>query len=101
MKYTQNIYLKKKTKMLLLYWVLIGFVAGAVAKAITPQKEKGGWISSIIVGIIGSMVGGFLSDMIGIDSSGLLLSLVVSIVGALIVLFIYHKYLADKLDLPL
>ena len=37
--------------MNLLIWIAIGFVAGIVAKALTPQKEKGGYISSIIIGI--------------------------------------------------
>jgi uncharacterized membrane protein YeaQ/YmgE (transglycosylase-associated protein family) len=85
----------------LIYWLLIGLAAGAIAKMITPQDEKGGWISSIIIGIIGSFVGGFLGRLIGIYSSGLLGSLIIATIGAILVLFIYHKYLADKLNLPI
>lgn len=86
-----------------LFWLLIGFVAGAIAKAITPQQEKGGWISSIIIGIIGSFVGGFLANLLGIGrilGGGLLGSLIIATLGALLVLWIYHRYLADKLNLP-
>lgn len=84
----------------LLYWLLIGFAAGALAKMITPQEETGGWISSIIIGIIGSFVGGFLGRLVGINGSGLLGGLIIATIGAILVLFIYHKYLADKLNLP-
>ncbi|MDX1666200.1 MAG: GlsB/YeaQ/YmgE family stress response membrane protein [Saprospiraceae bacterium] len=88
----------------LIYWLLIGLAAGALAKALTPQKEKGGWISSIIVGIIGAVVGGWLAGILGISASlglGIVGSIIVATGGAFLVLFIYHKYLADKLNLPL
>ena len=83
----------------LIYWLLIGLAAGALAKLVTPQNETGGWISSLVIGIIGSFVGGFAGRLVGIQSSGLLGSLIIATVGAIIVLFVYHKYLADKLNL--
>jgi len=85
----------------LIYWLLIGLAAGALAKLITPQDEKGGWVSSIIIGIIGSFVGKLVFGLIGIQSYGLIGSIVIATLGAILVLFIYHKYLADKLNLPL
>ncbi|MCB9048469.1 MAG: GlsB/YeaQ/YmgE family stress response membrane protein [Lewinellaceae bacterium] len=85
----------------LIYWLLIGFAAGAIAKMLTPQEEKGGWASSIIIGIVGSVVGGFVAGLIGIASKGLLGSLLIATAGAFLVLFIYHRYLADKLNLPI
>ncbi len=87
--------------MNLLYWLLIGFAAGAIAKMLTPQQEKGGWISSIIIGIVGSFVGGFLGRLIGIQSGSLIGSLLIATGGAFLVLFIYHRFLADKLNLPI
>ena len=83
----------------LIYWLLIGLAAGALAKLVTPQNETGGWISSLVIGIIGSFVGGFAGRLVDIQSSGLLGSLIIATVGAIIVLFIYHKYLADKLNI--
>lgn len=85
----------------LIYWLLIGLAAGALAKLITPQDEKGGWVSSIIIGIVGSFVGGFVGRLIGIQSSGMIGSLLIATGGAVLVLFIYHRYLADKWDLPI
>lgn len=85
----------------LIYWLLIGFAAGAIAKMLTPQEEKGGWISSIIIGIVGSFVGRIVAGFVGIASSGLIGSLLIATGGAFLVLFIYHRYLADKLNLPI
>ncbi len=88
----------------MLIWLLIGLAAGALAKMITPQNEKGGWISSLAVGLIGSMVGGWLTGIIGLKGlfgSTLVGELLMATGGALLVLFIYHKYLKDKLNLPL
>ena len=85
----------------LIYWLLIGLAAGALAKLITPQDEKGGWISSIIIGIIGSFVGKLVLGLVGIQSGNLIGSIIIATIGAIIVLFIYHKYLADKLNLPI
>ena len=82
----------------MIHWLLVGLIAGTVAKMITPQNEKGGWISSLVVGILGSMVGGFLAGLIGISSHSPIGSLVIAFVGAVIVLFLYHKYFADKFN---
>ena len=91
----------QKKAMGLLYSILIGFVAGAAAKALTPQQEKGGWVSSIIICMVCGVVGGWLAGIIGISSNGLIMSLLTSIGGAFLVLFVYHKYLADKWNLPI
>lgn len=87
-----------------LYWLVIGLGAGSIAKALTPQDEKGGWISSLVIGVIGAYLGGFIANLTGIRyilGSGLIGSLIVATGGAFLVLFIYHKYLKDKLNLPL
>jgi uncharacterized membrane protein YeaQ/YmgE (transglycosylase-associated protein family) len=88
----------------MIIWLLIGLAAGAIAKMLTPQKEKGGWISSLIIGVIGSIVGGWLAGIIGADhwfGRGWIGDLIIAVGGAFLVLFIYHRFLADKLKLPL
>ena len=90
--------------MTLIYWLLLGLAAGAIAKWLTPQKEKGGWISSLIVGIIGSVLGGWIADLLGLSKTlgaGLLGSLIIATGGAVLVLFIYHRYLKDKMNVNL
>jgi uncharacterized membrane protein YeaQ/YmgE (transglycosylase-associated protein family) len=85
----------------LIYWLIVGFAAGALAKMLTPQDEKGGWVSSIVIGIIGAIVGGFLGGLIGIKSTSLIGQLLIATGGAFLILFIYHRYLADKLNFPI
>lgn len=88
----------------MIYWLLIGLAAGAIAKWITPQEEKGGWISSLIVGIIGSILGGWIAGFLGLTrvfGSGLIGSLLIATGGAVLVLFIYHRYLKEKMNVNL
>ncbi len=87
-----------------MFWLLIGLAAGAIAKALTPQDEKGGWVSSLIIGIIGAWVGNFIAAFTPIRlliGNALLGDLIVATAGAFLVLWVYHKYLADKLNLPI
>ena len=78
---------------MILQWLLVGLIAGSVAKMITPQEEKGGWLSSLLIGVVGSIAGGFIAGLIGFSAHNILASLIVAIIGSLIVLYIYHKYL--------
>jgi uncharacterized membrane protein YeaQ/YmgE (transglycosylase-associated protein family) len=74
----------------LLWTALIGLVVGALAKLIIPGKEPGGIFITMLIGIAGSFLGTWLGRMVGHygadDSAGFLMSLV----GALILLGIYH-----------
>ena len=83
----------------LIIWLLTGLAAGAVAKQITPQEEKPGWVSSLVVGLIGAMLGGFVFGLVGIRATGLIGGFLFALAGSVLFLFIYHKYLADKIDL--
>lgn len=83
----------------MLIWLLIGLAAGAIAKMLTPQTEEGGWVSSLVFGLIGSIVGGFLGRLIGITQliGGTWLgSLIIATLGAVLVLYIYHKHLKER-----
>ena len=83
----------------LIIWLLVGLAAGYIAKRISPQQEKPGWLSSLVVGLIGSILGGLLFGIIGIKADSLVGSFLFALVGAVIFLFVYHKYLVDKIDL--
>jgi len=73
-------------------WIVLGLIAGAIAKAIMPGRDPGGVIVTILIGIVGAFIGGFLGNMItGSGVSGLnLWSIILSIVGAMILLWIYR-----------
>ncbi len=92
--------------MISFFWfLLVGLIAGSIAKMLTPQQEKGGWVSSIVVGVIGAVVGGWIASMLplvrNLADLPLLGPLLIATGGAFLVLWIYHKFLADKLNLPL
>lgn len=90
--------------MSLIIWLIVGLIAGVLAKAITPQKESTSYVSSMIIGLIGSMVGGFLARATGLISlfgRGFIGGVIVATLGAILVLWIYHKYLADKLNVKI
>lgn len=77
----------------ILSWVLLGLVAGAIAKKIMPGKDPGGLIVTIVVGIAGAVVGGFIVQFLGWGpASGLnLYSLLVAIGGAVLLLWGYRQ----------
>ena len=77
----------------ILSWILFGLVAGLVAKWIMPGNEGGSIVMTIILGIAGAVVGGFISTFFGMGQvNGFNLgSMVVAIIGAMIVLTVYKK----------
>ncbi len=75
-----------------LWWIVIGAIAGALAKFIMPGRDGGGIIMTIILGIIGAFVGGWLSaNVLHIGIGGAFLGpIIVATIGAIVVLFIYN-----------
>ena len=72
-------------------WVILGLLAGIIAKAIHPGKDPGGWIISIVIGLIGSFIGGFIANsVLGWNTAdSWWQTLFVAIAGAVILLWIY------------
>lgn len=78
--------------MSFLGFLLLGLIAGAIAKAIMPGENGGGWISTLILGVIGAMVGGWLGSMLfnaDINEFFSLESWALAIGGSLVVLLIW------------
>ncbi|HEC2029832.1 GlsB/YeaQ/YmgE family stress response membrane protein [Klebsiella michiganensis] len=77
----------------ILSWIIFGLIAGIIAKWIMPGKENVGIIVTIILGIVGAVVGGYISTFFGfgkVDGFNFG-SFVVAVIGAIVVLFIYNK----------
>ena len=73
-------------------YIVIGLLGGAIAKAIMPGKQGGGWLATAVLGIAGALVGGFLGGLIFNVSYASIFSfsgLITSIIGALIVLAVW------------
>ncbi len=87
--------------MLHLIWMaIIGLLAGAIAKWIMPGKDPGGIIVTMLLGIAGSFVGGFLFRLLGIGHGSNMAGLIGSIIGAIILLFIYRLVVGKMKKAP-
>ena len=71
-------------------WIIIGLIAGALAKFVMPGDDPGGFIITIILGIAGALVGGFLAGLIGIGGGGIIWTIIIATIGAIVLLAIYR-----------
>lgn len=71
----------------MLWTILIGFIAGLIAKALMPGKGPGGFIITTLLGIAGSWVGSWLAGMAGMSPN---VGLIGSVVGAMVILAVYR-----------
>ncbi|MGB1581798.1 MAG: GlsB/YeaQ/YmgE family stress response membrane protein [Nevskiales bacterium] len=76
--------------MTILYWIVVGFIVGVLAKWVMPGKDPGGFIVTVLIGIAGAVVGGFISNLLGI-SGGVIVSLLFAVGGGVLLLFAWRK----------
>lgn len=76
--------------MNILTWVLFGLIAGSIANLLDPEPSRGGVLGSIVLGVLGALVGGFLANvLLGLTISGFnLTSFLIAVGGSLLLLFI-------------
>ncbi|PIE47873.1 MAG: GlsB/YeaQ/YmgE family stress response membrane protein [Gammaproteobacteria bacterium] len=70
--------------------IFSGLIVGILARFLKPGADGMGWIMTIILGMVGAFVGGKLASMLGLSAEGGFMGLAISVVGAIIVLFIYE-----------
>lgn len=75
-----------------LWMCLIGLVAGALAKLIMPGKDPGGFIITMLLGIAGSLLAGFLGRSLGWYQEGQGAGLIMSVIGAILLLALYRVF---------
>ena len=81
----------------ILWMILIGLIAGAIAKLIMPGRDPGGIVMTILLGIAGSFVGGFLARMLGMGTEGdMTAGLIGSVIGAIILLALYRMFVGRR-----
>lgn len=71
---------------------LLGLIAGAIARAIMPGKQKGGWLVTLLIGVVGAFVGGWLGGLLGLGSVNDFFSIgtwLLAIGGSLLVLLLW------------
>lgn len=73
-------------------WIVLGLIAGSIAKAIWKDAAPGGWLGSLVVGVIGAALGGWLGSIIfdvGLEDFWSIQTWLLAIVGSIVVLVIY------------
>ena len=76
----------------ILGWIVLGLIAGAIAKAVLPGRQRSGWLVTLLLGIVGALLGGFLGSAIlnvGLGSFFEIRTWLLAIAGSLIVLLIW------------
>jgi uncharacterized membrane protein YeaQ/YmgE (transglycosylase-associated protein family) len=76
----------------ILSWIVLGLIAGAIAKFLMPGRDPGGCIITIIIGVVGALLGGFLATLLGFGGlSGFdLRSVIIAILGSIVLLIIWR-----------
>ena len=76
----------------ILSWIILGLIVGIIAKVIMPGKDPGGFIITIILGIAGAFIGGFIASRIGFGTvTGFdLRSLLIAVGGSVLLLIVYR-----------
>lgn len=81
----------------ILGFLLIGLIAGALGKLLMPGKDPGGCLITMLIGIAGSFLGGFLASLIGIEGAGSFVAkLLVATAGAIVLLLLYRLIIRKK-----
>ena len=80
----------------ILYWIILGLIAGAIAKAIHPGRDPQGCIVTMIIGIAGSVLGGFIARLLGFHSdpnaNSFIYNLLIATGGAVLALAIWAAF---------
>lgn len=73
-----------------LSWILFGLIVGVIAKLLMPGRDPGGFIVTILLGIVGAILGGWIGRMAGWYGPGQGAGFLMSLLGAVLVLFLYR-----------
>jgi len=81
----------------LIGFIVIGLIAGALGKALMPGKDPGGCFVTMLIGIAGAFIGGFLANAFGIEGNGgTIAKLLTATVGAIVLLFAFRLFSKPK-----
>ena len=74
----------------LLGWAIFGLIVGALAKLVMPGRDGGGIIVTMLLGIVGAVVAGYIGQAMGLYTEGQPAGFIMSLVGAILLLFVYR-----------
>lgn len=73
-------------------WILFGLIAGVIAKLLMPGRDPGGFIVTVLIGIAGALLGGFIGRALGVYSAGEGAGIFMAIAGAVALLALYRLF---------
>jgi uncharacterized membrane protein YeaQ/YmgE (transglycosylase-associated protein family) len=80
----------------ILGWIVFGLIIGAIAKLLMPGRDPGGFIVTIVLGIAGALLGGFLGRALGLYGPEDVAGFVMSLIGAIVLLLLYRLVIARR-----
>jgi uncharacterized membrane protein YeaQ/YmgE (transglycosylase-associated protein family) len=88
---------KGGNRMGFIAWIILGAIAGALGKLIMPGRDPGGIIVTILIGMAGAIVGGFIvQGLLGLGGGGFIWSILVATLGAIVLLAIYRLIVGQR-----
>ena len=82
--------------MSILWFLLFGLIVGAIARFLVAGREAGGWVTSMIIGVVGSFVGAFIGRTAGLYREGETAGFLLSLLGAILVTIVYHALMRRR-----
>ncbi|MGH9638249.1 MAG: GlsB/YeaQ/YmgE family stress response membrane protein [Candidatus Angelobacter sp.] len=76
--------------MAIIGWIFFGLIVGFVAKFLMPGRDPGGFVLTIVIGIVGALLGGFIGQSLGLYRQGEPVGFVMAVVGSIILLLLYR-----------
>lgn len=80
----------------ILGWIAFGLIAGVVAKLLMPGRDPGGFIITIVLGVAGALLGGFVGQALGLYREGEPAGFLMSVVGAVLLLVVYRMFMRPR-----
>jgi len=80
----------------ILGWIVFGLIVGIVAKFLTPGRDPGGFIVTILIGIVGALLGGFIGRAIGFYREDDPVGFVMAVIGSIILLLLYRMFTGGR-----
>ena len=74
----------------MLSWIIFGLIVGIVAKLLMPGRDPGGFVITILLGIAGALVGGFLGRFLGLYRPGQPAGFIMAVLGSILLLMLYR-----------
>jgi len=82
--------------MSVLGWILFGLVVGVVARFLMPGRDPGGFVVTIVLGIVGALLGGLLGRGVGWYQEGDPVGFLMAVLGAILLLVLYRMFVGRR-----